>query len=79
MKATKPNYIKICRAMYEATENIYWLHKPEFDAQMKENFFICFWQVFSELKTFVYSGGVFKHQLICNGSPVPFAYNSLSI
>lgn len=77
LKATKENYRKILRAMYEATGNIYWLHKTEFDGQMKENFFTSFYEAKKELTNFVKNGGVFKYNLLCKGLKVPFIYNSI--
>jgi len=77
LKATKENYRKILRAMYESTGNIYWLHKTEFDGQMKENFFVEFHNVKNELINFVNNGGIFKYNLLNKGLPIPFIYNSI--
>ena len=79
IKATAINYRKILQAMYEGTGNVYWLHKTEFDGQMKANFFTEFHNVKGELITFVNSGGVFKFPLINMGTkkPIPFVYNSI--
>ena len=78
MKPTKENYYKLCRCMYEATDDAYWVHKPTYDAGT--NFFVNFWDVYKQLKTFVQNGGIFKYNLVkLNGAKVPFTYNSLNL
>ena len=78
MKATKENYCKLCKCMYEATNDTYWINKPSYD--IGTNFFVNFWDVHKQLKNFVKNGGVFKYNLLkLNGTKVPFTYNSLNI
>ena len=78
MKATKENYYKLCKCMYEATNDAYWINKPA--CEIDTNFFVNFWDVYNQLKAFVKSGGVFKYNLVkLNGAKVPFTYNSLNM
>ena len=77
MKVSKENYYKLCRCMFEATNDAYWIHKPCYDAGT--NFFVNFWDVKKQVDDFVSGGGIFKYNLINAGTKqkVPFIYNSL--
>lgn len=79
MKRTKDNYRKLCETMYNFTGLVYWLHKLEFDGQMKENFFVCFSDVKKQVLECVNSGMLLQYPLICDGREKPYIYNSLDL
>lgn len=79
MKATKQNYRLLCETMYNFTGMVYWLHKLEFDRQMKENFFVCFADVKKQVFEKVNSGCTLQFPLIVNGNEKPYIYNSLNL
>lgn len=81
MNATKSNYIALCEIAYNLTGNVYWLHKPQFDGQMKANFLTEFHSVKREVKLLIQNGAVYTYPLInfSTGEPKPYIGNSLNL
>ena len=63
MKATKNNYAILCEIAYNLTGNVYWLHKPQFDAQSGENFFTEFHSVKRQIKLLIKNGAIYQYPM----------------
>lgn len=76
------NFTKINICLFEATNDVYYLRlNSEFSqyTYFQGSWFALFYLSYNELKKFVNTGGIFKHNRVkfIDGSKVPFLYNSI--